>query len=506
MSVKLCDTRDEVNSALPILPDQNTLRRGGALLDQLSAPTDPGASAPRALRSLARIVDGGLCHRCGSCVGICPTSVLAVDDEEYPTVKNLSACTDCDLCVRVCPGDEFNFHEHHQALFGTEGSLTNTHGHIAEAAVGYATDQEIRDGSTSGGVITGLLVHMLETKQIDGAIVIGSSDAPVWKGKALLARTRTDLLSGMKSKYAITTTNAAFAEIRTTPGRYAIVGLPCQIHGYRKAIALDARLKERIVLSVGLFCHAAIEHEAYRVMFEGLGEKGQRAKRFISRIGKHPGTPHLEMADGTLYPVYFGDRTGYRPSSIEVINILYRLYTPERCTTCFDGLADFADIAVGDPWMAPPADGVNWTDGWSLVVLRTARGQAAYHQAVQAGALATVAVTEREARASNILMAHEKRDRAFRVIETHRRQGKPVPYYGESVGEFPRQRGIKFLKTEIHMLSHIFCFLPRYRAAVLRFFLGKGYWLFWANSLRRRLRVWIRDSLFLVKRKTVGRR
>jgi coenzyme F420 hydrogenase subunit beta len=431
--------------------------------------------------------------------------VLSVDGDEYPTVKNLSACTDCDLCVRVCPGDEFNFHEHHQELFGTPGDLTDTHGHIAEAAVGYATDKEIRDGSTSGGVVTGLLVKMLEAGEIDGAVIIGSSDAPIWKGKALVARSRAELLSGMKSKYAITTTNAVFSEIRQVPGRYAIVGLPCQIHGYRKAIALDVRLKERIVLSIGLFCHAAIEHEAYRVMFEQLGERGQRAKRFISRIGKHPGTPHLEMEDGSLYPVYFGERSGYRPSSIEVINILYRLYTPERCTTCFDGLADFADIAVGDPWMAPPTDDVKWTDGWSLVVLRTPRGQAAYHGAVTAGALSTVAVTEREARASNILMAHEKRDRAFRVMETHRRQGKPVPFYGEAVGELPRQTGVKFFKTELHMLSHLFCFLPKRRASVLKFFLGSGYWLFWANSLRRRLRVWVRDSIALIRRKSVGR-
>ncbi len=494
-----------MNSALPILSNETPLRRGGALLAPLKAHDDAGAEAPRALRSLARIVDGGLCHRCGSCIGICPTSVLGIDDNEYPSVKNLSACTDCDLCVRVCPGDEFNFHEHHQELFGTAGSLSDTHGQIAEAAVGYATSADIRDGSTSGGVVTGLLVQMLESRQIDGAVIIGSSDSPIWKGKSLIARTRAELLSGMKSKYAITTTNAAFAELRQVPGKYAIVGLPCQIHGYRKAIALDPRLKERIVLSIGLFCHAAIEHEAYKVMFEELGEEGRNAKKFISRIGKHPGTPHLEMSDGSLHPVYFGDRSGYRPSSIEVINVLYRLYTPERCTTCFDGLGDFADISVGDPWMAPPTDDVKWTDGWSLVVMRTQRGQAAYHGAVNAGALATVAVTEKEARASNILMAHEKRDRAFRVIETHRRQGKPVPFYGEQVGEFPKQRGLKFIKTELHMLSHIFCFLPRYRASVLRFFLGKGYWLFWLNSLRRRLRVWIRDSIFLVKRKSIGR-
>src|SRR5215813_6419616 len=103
------------------------LRRKGPLIEGLpERMTDP-EQPPRALRGLARIIDGGLCHRCGSCVGICPTGVLALDKEEYPRVKNLSACTDCDLCVRVCPGDEFPFDEMNQEIFGQKGNLENTH-------------------------------------------------------------------------------------------------------------------------------------------------------------------------------------------------------------------------------------------------------------------------------------------------------------------------------------------------------------------------------------------
>jgi hypothetical protein len=186
--------------------------------------------------------------------------------------------------------------------------------------------------------------------------------------------------------------------------------------------------------------------------------------------------------------------------------VLYRLYTPERCTTCFDGLADFADISVGDPWMAPPQNSVNFYEGWSFGVIRTPRGKAAFDSLVAAGKATSVQVTEREARASNRLMAGEKRWRAFRVIETHRRQGKPIPSYGESITRFPRHNGWQFIATEIHMLTHIFCFLPRWRAGVLRFFLGSGYWLFWANSQRRALRVWVRDTLFKIRTRLFGRR
>jgi coenzyme F420 hydrogenase subunit beta len=467
----------------------------------------PESEPPRALRGLARIIDGGLCHRCGSCVGICPTGVLGLDEREYPTVKHLSACTDCDLCMRVCPGDEFDFQKFHTEVLGVPGDFTDTHGHFIASAVAYSTDPVVREHSTSGGVVTGILLGLLERGEIDGAIVIASDPERLWKGKPVVARTREEILAGMKSKYAICPTNAAFAEIRAVEGRYALVGLPCQIHGFRKAAELDERLKSRITLTVGLFCHAAIEHEAFEVIWETLGDKASRAKRFISRIGKHPGTPYIELDDGSMYPVYFGDRRGYRPTSIEVINVLYRLFTPSRCTTCFDGLADFADISVGDPWMAPPEDSVDWYAGWSFTLLRTPRGKEVFDSLVGAGQLQSVPITRREALRSNNLMAEEKRWRAFRVIETHRRQGKSIPAYGDPQMRFPRHSGWQFIKTEIHMLTHIFCFLPKYRARLLHFFLGRGgYHLFWLNSQRRALRVGMRDGIARLRRILFGRR
>jgi len=392
-------------------------------------------------------------------------------------------------------------------MFGVEPNLESTHGEFIEGTVGYATDPRIREHSTSGGIVTAVLLDQIASGAIDGAVVIVSDEVTLWKGKTIVARTPEQILSAMKSKYAITATNAALAEIRAMPGRYALVGLPCQIHGFRKAAALDERLRERVVLTIGLFCHAAIEHQAYDVIWDTLGERGPRARRFISRVGKHPGTPHVELDDGSLYPVYFGERRGYRPTSIEMINILYRLYTPERCTTCFDALAEFADIAVGDPWMAPPDKGVDFHQGWSFALLRTTRGQSVYHAAVARGALHSKGVTRKEALACNSLMAGEKRWRAFRTIETHRRQGKAIPLYGDPHQEFPRHSGLQFLETELHMLGHIFCFLPRVRDAVLRFFLGSGgYWLLWLNSKRRAFRFWRRDTAAAVSRRLFGRR
>lgn len=494
-------------SSLRILPEKAPLRKDGPFLDTFSWPSSESNEVPRALRGLSRIIDGGLCHRCGSCVGICPTSVLKTDTEGFPIVDNLSACTDCDLCVKVCPGDEFDFHRHHKELWGEDGDIKSTHGHFLDSFIGYATEGDLQEKSTSGGIATAILLHLLDTKKIDGAIVIASDKDVLWKGKPIVARTREEILGAVKSKYAISPTNEVFSEIRNIPGKYALVGLPCQIHGFVKAAELDQRIRDRVVLTIGLFCHAAVEHEGYDVIWETLGDKLSGAVKFTSRIGKHPGAPHLTYANGEKYPVYFGDRSGYRPSSMEIINILYRLYTPPRCLTCFDASAEFADIAIGDPWMAPPDGDVDFYKGWSFGLVRSERARELCKELIDTKKIVYKPVTQREALACNKMMATEKRYRAFRVIETHRRQGKPVPAYGPFGFKMPKQFGLQFVKTEIHMLTHLLCFAPKYRRAVLKFVLSSGgYYLLWLNNKRRELRFLLRDSKALIRRKLFGRR
>lgn len=494
------------SALLKVLPNDIGLRGNTPFLSQLDWEREGSDTQPRALRGLSRIIDGGLCHRCGSCVGICPTDTLGVDNEGYPRVKNLSACTDCDLCVKVCPGDEFDINEHALGMFGAPADLRDTHGHFIESFIGYGTEPELRERSTSGGVVTALLLHLIDSKKIDGAIVIASDKEVLWRGKPIVARNREEILSAVKSKYAISPTNSVFDEIRKIPGRYALVGLPCQIHGFVKAAALDARIKERVVLTIGLYCHAAVEHQAYEIIWDTVQEQTKNAVKFTSRIGKHPGAPHLHMKDGSLYPVYFGEKKGYKPSSMEIINILYRLYSPARCLTCFDASAEFADIAVGDPWMAPPDDDVDFYKGWSFALVRTERGKEVCDEAAASGRMVKKEVTRTEALACNKMMSTEKRWRAFRIIETHKRQGKPIPAYGPFGMGMPSQSGKQFLKTEVNMFTHFLCYVPKFRAPVLRFFLSDGgYYLLWLNSLRRTIRFFIRDSLAKLKRKLLGR-
>ena len=187
---------------------------------------------------------------------------------------------------------------------------------------------------------------------------------------------------------------------------------------------------------------------------------------------------------------------------MEIINVLYRLYTPPRCLTCYDSTAEFADIAVGDPWMPSPSEDIDFYQGYTFAFARTKNGKQVLSEADNAGDIHLVGITREIAKTANVLMGHEKRNRAFRLIETRRRQGYAVPFYNFKI---PKASGKEFILTEINMLSHIFCFVkPGRRLMMKLLFSPFGYFLLRLNNVRRKLRDWRRDKAAKTKRTAVS--
>lgn len=48
-------------------------------------------------------VEKRLCKKCGICVHFCPQRVFELDEDLFPKVTNLEACTGCKLCELKCP-------------------------------------------------------------------------------------------------------------------------------------------------------------------------------------------------------------------------------------------------------------------------------------------------------------------------------------------------------------------------------------------------------------------
>jgi L-aspartate semialdehyde sulfurtransferase ferredoxin len=44
-----------------------------------------------------------LCTQCGLCVSVCPTPALALDKKSREVIFDSNHCVTCEMCVKVCP-------------------------------------------------------------------------------------------------------------------------------------------------------------------------------------------------------------------------------------------------------------------------------------------------------------------------------------------------------------------------------------------------------------------
>ena len=424
------------------------------------------------LNTLHRIIRDGLCHRCGSCAGICPENVIEPGEEYYPSWEGREKdCSDCGLCVRVCPGIGFSFPEHSRRMFGRAVTSGDEHGVFREAFLGYSADRSVRERATSGGIGTQLPRYLLERGVVRGVFSVGQDDSHLWKPKALIARTKEELLRDQLSKYPACSMNHLFREIRDDPGPFLYIGLPCHLHGLRKMAELDAALEKKIALTIGLFCHACLDHQALKDIFEKYGIDEREVSAIEYRGGKLPGYIRALTKKGEwLYLPY--PRLGpdyYRPNAKECLTLFFKFHSPTRCRLCIDAMAEYADISIGDPWIKGWEAEGQLRRGYNFMIARTERGLNILRDAQREGAIVLEPFPFEMILRSHQPMVHFKRMRGFCGGERRRKRGLPFPDYGFEKVFTPREK----LTESIRAASYFAADRPRLRRALFRALLSR---------------------------------
>lgn len=298
-------------------------------------------------KTIAEIVDSGLCVGCGTCASICTTSAIKLHPDIHkglylPSIDRRK-CTLCGICTDICPGGNVDFDSLNSLYFGrrpTDRFL----GNYINCYLANAADEQIRYNSSSGGFITTILIFALENGIIDGALVTSMNKTNPLEPHSFIACNREQILSASHSKYCPVPANMALRDIIESSNnkRYAVVGLPCHIHGIRKTENLYRQLREKIVLHIGIFCEEGtftFLGTKYQLMRKGIKEN--EIKQIDYRGKGWPGYTTIQLKNGKGFSIPYQVFAGGR----------FNFFIPWRCTLCSDATAELADISCGDPWL-----------------------------------------------------------------------------------------------------------------------------------------------------------
>lgn len=316
--------------------------------------------------TIVKVVKNELCTGCGTCIAACPNDAikLILDKKRGIYVPELDKykCTQCGICYVICPGHGINLKEQNQEIFGEdpEDSLI---GNYFGIYLGHSTDYGIRYNSSSGGLITQILVFALEEGIINGALVTRMKKDNPLEPEPFIARTREEIINASKSKYCPVPANIALKEIISSKNedKFAVVGLSCHIQGIRKLEKVNRKFKEKIVLHIGIVCNHSPTFFATKYLMKKNKIKFQDLQKIDYRGDGWPGGMQIANKKGNkiFIPQFSSDYWGCTFNSF---------FFPTRCILCNDKICELSDASFADAWTSELMEKDNI--GTSLIISR----------------------------------------------------------------------------------------------------------------------------------------
>jgi len=215
-------------------------------------------------------------------------------------------------------------------------------GEFEECRIGYSNDKKIRKGAASGGMISTILINLLESNEVDGALV---TETDVKNGKlsykTFIATTKEEILSAQTSVYYDVPILTKVPEIKNFNGKVAVVGVPCQISNLTLMMKNDPELREKIAFKIGMFCGHISKDSLIKDVLKKKGIKEEDIETFKFRRGHWRGKTFIKMKNGDVIRFPFSEYSTYQ-------NLYFD--SADRCLACNDHTSEDADISCGDVW------------------------------------------------------------------------------------------------------------------------------------------------------------
>lgn len=335
----------------------------------------------RSFLTVSEVVSWRLCLGCGACVVACPQGALSlvdVEDDGLRPQRDPDRCEQCGACLTVCPGVGI---EAPKAASEAIPALRDAWGNVLEIWEGYAADPEIRFLGSSGGIATALSLFCLEQRGMAGVLHVGPEARRPLINAPVVSRCRDDLLRRTGSRYAPAAPCAGLPLLGADSARYLFVGKPCDVVALRKWQDLMPKEGRTVAAAISIFCAGTPSTRGSKRILEELGLDPSEVTSLRYRGCGWPGRMAARTAscagdDAT------GSRNERSMSYQQAWGDILSHHTQFRCRLCPDSTGEWADISCGDPWYRETEPG---DPGRSLVLVRTPRGRALLHGAMEAG-------------------------------------------------------------------------------------------------------------------------
>ena len=368
------------------------------------------------------IVHSGLCIGCGSCAAQAGRAMALDRYGEYkPAGPTIWLSTPTTSLARTCPFSPSAFDESRLAamLFPQAPHRDAQIGRFEAAYAGHVAEPGFRERGSSGGMVSWMAAELLREGLVDGVAHVVPGEGPQRFFRYRISRTPQEACAGAKSRYYPVEMSQVLAEMRATPGRYALVGVPCFIKAAQLLRREDAVLRERLVFMLGLVCgHMKsarfVESFAWQMGvalpdIESLDYRVKNAQRpanwytvgFRLRDGRTVQRDWFHLAEGDWGAGFFQN---------------------PACNACDDVVAETADASFGDAWVEPyAADG----RGTNVVVVRSPLLQGLIDRGIESGRLRLEAVSAALVAETQAAGFRQRREGLAYRLTWHRRGVRP---------------------------------------------------------------------------------
>ncbi len=331
----------------------------------------PGLASP----ALARVRSGRLCAGCGGCAAVAPGKIgMALEAPGYLRPVQHAPLSDAEerTVAAICPGlrlDQVAGGRPDDPLWGPHLGVWT----------GHAADPALRHAASSGGALSTLLVHLLESGAVEFVLQTAADPGNPLGNRIVLSRTAAEVTAAAGSRYAPSAPLAGIEAHLGAGRRFAFVGKPCDVGALRALARRDPRVDACIPVMLSFFCAGVPSQAGAEAVLDRLGAPAAEVAAFRYRGNGWPGSAVATLRDGAERAMSYHDSWG---------RILSK-HVQFRCKICPDGTGGFADLVCADSWECDEQGYPLFeeAEGVSLVMARTEAGRALLDSAVMAGRL-----------------------------------------------------------------------------------------------------------------------